>query len=244
MMADLGAILWKELKEIPQQSSGRRGGPFALLIVLAVFGIFIPLQWGADFLDSGQMAFVVLLPVILIAAVIADAFAGERERHTLETLLASPLSDRSILLGKVAAAVAWGWGASLLCLGLSVATVNFKYGHGKLLIFSAQTGAIVIGMSFLLSVLMASAGVLVSLRASTVRQAQQILSIGFMVIVFGIFFIVRSLPRAWQEWMSQKGASTGASTLIILGLAVFLVIDIAILASAMMRFRRSRLIIE
>ena len=36
---------------------------------------------------------------------IADGIPGERERHTLETLLASRLSDRSILLGKVMAAV-------------------------------------------------------------------------------------------------------------------------------------------
>jgi ABC-type Na+ efflux pump permease subunit len=46
---------------------------------------------------------------------ITDSIAGERERQTLETLLASRLPDRAILLGKVAAITLLGW--LLLALG-------------------------------------------------------------------------------------------------------------------------------
>jgi ABC-2 type transport system permease protein len=244
MMSDLRAVLWRELKEIPHQYSGRRGGPWALLVVMAIFGVFLPMQAGVRFLDAGQLAAVVMLPVILIASVIADSFAGERERHTLETLLASPLSDRAILLGKVAAAVAWGWGASLVCLALGLVTVNLKFGHGTLLIFSASTGVVVVALSFLLSLLMASTGVLVSLRASTVRQAQQILSMGFIVTVFAVAFGLRSLPGAWQDWMNERGASISTSTLMALGLGTFLLIDLVILGVAMARFRRSQLVLD
>ena len=52
----------------------------------------------------------VAFPIGLIAmgtasTLIVDAVAGERERHTLETLLASPASDTGIIVGKMAAAL-------------------------------------------------------------------------------------------------------------------------------------------
>ena len=40
---------------------------------------------------------------------VPDPLPRERERHTLETLLASRLSDRAILLGKIGAAVGFEW---------------------------------------------------------------------------------------------------------------------------------------
>ena len=56
-------------------------------------------------------------PGAVAAMVAADAFAGERERRTIETILSTPLRVRSIFLGKVAAAaafavaVSWALGA-------------------------------------------------------------------------------------------------------------------------------------
>ena len=73
--------------------------------MIAVFGVFLPLQNGASWVTSPiTMVYWAWMPLMLVTGVIADSFAGERERHTLETLLASRLPDRAILLGKVAAA--------------------------------------------------------------------------------------------------------------------------------------------
>ena len=52
----------------------------------------------------------------MIISFIGDAIAGERERHTLETLLASRMPDRAILLGKVIAIVLYAWGMGVLSL--------------------------------------------------------------------------------------------------------------------------------
>ena len=71
----------------------------------------------------------------MITAVIADSFAGERERHTLETLLASRLSDHSILFGKIAASMAYGWLISLSCILAGAITVNIVNWHGQIFIF-------------------------------------------------------------------------------------------------------------
>jgi ABC-2 type transport system permease protein len=245
MMDDLSAVLWKELKEIPQQSRGsRRGGPLSLIVVVGIFGIFMPLQAGLKFLNGGQLMVFVIVPMAMIAAVIADSFAGERERHTLETLLASPLSDRAILFGKLAAAVAYGWGIAMFCLLLALVTVNLKFGQGKLLLFpAAATVSVVLG-SLLAGSLVASAGVLVSLRASTVRQAQQVLSMSVLILVFAGIFGLRSLPKEWLAWLGEKFATTGEMTLVFTVAGIALLINLAMLAAAMARFQRSRLILD
>src|SRR5579871_1694382 len=46
-----------------------------------------------------------VIPVALTPAVAADSFVGERERFSLEPLLATPISTTQLLLGKLFAAV-------------------------------------------------------------------------------------------------------------------------------------------
>ena len=55
-----------------------------------MLGIVTPLQMGSLWLTSPLMlAYWPLLSSGMVSTLIADAFAGERERHTLETLLAT-----------------------------------------------------------------------------------------------------------------------------------------------------------
>lgn len=84
--------------------------------VVAVFGILVPLRFGgAANLPAFFAVFMAFLPTRLVAI---DAFAGERERGTLESLLASPLSDRAIAVGKIAAAAVYGGVRGLLFLAV------------------------------------------------------------------------------------------------------------------------------
>ena len=100
-------------------------GFFGLIVL--VFGIAIPARSGMYWITIPWSAITwAWLPLMLVMAVVADSFAGERERHTLETLLASRLSDAAILLGKVAAAVVFAWGMLLLVAVMSLLTVNIS----------------------------------------------------------------------------------------------------------------------
>lgn len=74
--------------------------------VVGLFGLVIP----RGFTDVANLpaffaVFMAFLPARLVAI---DALAGERERGTLESLLASPLSDAGIAVGKIAAATLYG----------------------------------------------------------------------------------------------------------------------------------------
>ena len=115
MIADLWTVMWKEWKELFVQRGSMRGGLLRLVIVIGVLGIVPPLQAGREWVDSPMvLAFAGWMPLLLVTSVVADSFAGERERHTLETLLASRLPDRAILFGKVGTAVSYGWGLTMV----------------------------------------------------------------------------------------------------------------------------------
>ena len=243
-MPDVAAILWKEWKELTAGEGRARAGWWRIFFVVSIIGILLPLQAGEQWVTSplGPML-LAWLPIMLIVAIIADAFAGERERHTLETLLASRLSDRGILFGKVLAAVLYGLGIAAVSTLLSLVVVNLVNGAG-LVLFSPTTAIFLTVFALLTSFLAAGAGVLVSLRAPTVRQAQQTLSIVTMLILFVPAFALPALPDAW---LARADAFIDSLDLVAIGIAAaaaLLVVDLALLLAALARFRRDRLILS
>ncbi len=245
MIADITTIIWKEAREMFHQGGRFRGGWLGMLIFVGVFGIFMPLQSGRLWVESPiGLAYWAWVPFLLVSSVIADAFAGERERHTLETLLASRLSDRAILFGKIAAAISYGWGFTMLSMLLSLVTINLVHGQGELLLYPLPIGIGIVGISFLIAWLASGLGTLISLRAATVRQAQQTFSTGFFVIFIPLL-LIPMLPDAWKQRLAQwlMAAPDITSILLVLGM-ILLVLNIALLSLAMARFQRARLILD
>jgi ABC-2 type transport system permease protein len=244
MITDIWTIVWKELKELVGQRGGLRGGWVGLSIFVVVFGVFMPLQVGREWVESAiSLVYWAWVPFLMVSSVVADSFAGERERHTLETLLASRLSDRSILFGKISAAIAYGWGLTLVSVLLGLITINVVYGHGSILFYPPDVGVGILMMSFLVSWLSSGLGVLVSLRAATVKQAQQTFSIVFFLLFIPIFFIPM-LPREWQAAMMQVALHLNVQALIITAVIVLVIVDLGLLLLAMARFQRARLILD
>ena len=106
------------VKEWREWSAVRtRLGWGALVVLIAAWGLLAPHLLGK--LAAGPLIAAIMsasLPLALSGVMIIDSFAGERERQTLETLLASRLPDRAILLGKVIAVVLAG--LALLLVGV------------------------------------------------------------------------------------------------------------------------------
>ncbi len=247
MIADIVTIIGKELKEILNSRGNRRGGIVSILIFAGMFGIYLPLMTGPEWVQTPASLFYwAWLPFLMVSGVIADAIAGERERHTLETLLASRLSDTAILLGKVGAAIVYAWGLTIGIILISVVTVNVAFGFrdGTFYSYSPATVLGTLVFSFLIALFSAGLGILVSLRAETVRQAQQVVSVGFMVIFIPVLLLAQFLPRetvarlvAWAE--------TADWTLVgILAALAFAVLDAVLLSLGKARFQRSKLILD
>lgn len=243
MLTDIWTVTQKELKEIVVTGGGGRGR-WSFLIFLGVFGVFLPLQGGVRGLETGQvMIFFAWVPFMLASTVIADAFAGERERHTLETLLATRLSDRAILFGKMFAAILYALGLLLASIALSVVTVNIVYRPERFTMYPPLVLIIVVAVSALGALLATGIGVLVSLRASTARQAQQ--TIGLAIIaLFLPFYVIPFLPEPVVErgvafLKTIPPVAAGAAAL-----AFVLVLNAVIIRAALARFKRSRLILD
>jgi len=231
-------MMWKESKDLLFQGGWRALIRPALLV--GILGVYLPLQFGLQWLELSPIAlFVVLwIPFSVILSYIGDAIAGERERHTLETLLASRISDRAILLGKVIATVGYAWGMALVGLLLGLVLVNLVSGQGSWAFYHPLDVFLeALALSLLSCVLGASAGVLVSLRSATVRQAQQILGIGTFVMIFGGIFALRALPASFVSSLSY-------SQFLLLVIAVIAVLDAILLGGSLVSFQRSRLILR
>ena len=241
MITDIWTMMWKEWKELLVQRGSLRGGALTLLIAIGFLGVVPPLQTGSDWLAS-PVALILSgwAPFVLVSSVIADSFAGERERHTLETLLTTRLSDRAILFGKVCAAISYGWGLALIILLLELVTVNLAFGHGSLLMYPATIGLSSVGLALLGAGLAAGAGILVSLRAPTVRYAQQILSAAGMLLLLIPLYGAQALPVDWTKgW-----AELSVTRIVLLAMAVLSVLDAGLLVAAMARFKRAELILD
>lgn len=243
MTADALAVMWKEWREWLLVRGNLRGGLAGMLITLAVFGVFLPLNTGRAWLDSpSTLLYWLWVPLLLVSNVVADAFAGERERHTLETLLASRLDDASILWGKVGAATGYAWGLSMLSVLLAVATINVATFRQGLAFYDIDVFVGIAVLSLLATLVAASAGVLVSLRAPSVRQAQQTLGIGMMLVLFVPLFGVRALPQSTQAALARLLSQASVWEAVAVGAVALLAVAAALLAAARARFRRSRLI--
>jgi len=244
MIADILNVAWKELREILTFGDTRGRSKFSLVILILIFGIIFPLQNGRDWVDSPISIMIWgWMPFIWVSGVVADLFAGERERHTLEALLATRLSDQAILFGKLLAALIYGFLLTWVILFVSLITVNIVYGRGGLLFYPSEMTVAAFVFSILVSGLSASIGVLVSLRAGSVRQAQQMMSVG-MLVLFLPFMLIQFIPEKWLISIGNIVANMKPLQVAI-GIAItLLIVETILIVIARRLFQRSKLILD
>jgi len=245
-MRDIITVVKKELKEFWKARGSLRARLLSFLPILIVFGIYMPLQqqelWReAPFVPG---AFFMALPLFLAGGTAADSFAGERERHTLETLLATRLSDRDIFVGKVLATVAYCVGVTWVAALASLVTLNLAAGGATPFLYTTSALTLLLIGSPLAALLITAIGVLVSLRAASVRAAAQIFSLALMACFIGGPLLLQALPTAWRD---RVGAFLSGADWTMVGLLAglaLLLLDILLLALGSARFQRTRLILE
>jgi ABC-2 type transport system permease protein len=246
MAEDILTVMWKESKSILRYSSSRWKGLLTLLTPIALFGIIFPIQFRATWLTSGwSVAVSIATPLMLVATTIAESFAGERERHTLETLLASRLPDRAILFGKLLMSLIFGWGMTLFLLVVSLIVVNILEWNGSFQMYQASILGINIAASLLVSGLVSSLGILISLRSPTVQSAAQtimlMLFMPLLLLQAVVFLLPSFLP---QETIMELLDRMDFNTIMLVILVVLLAITIGLSLGAWMRFKRSKLILS
>lgn len=246
MITDIKTILWKEVRELFQARQGMfgRGGWISIAVTIGLLGVLIPIQTGEEWVSNPiHMIWWVWVPFLMVTYIVTDTFAGERERHTLETLLASRLADKTILFGKIVSVVLYGWGIAILGLAVSLITVNLTAGKGHLLMYSTEAALAILTLSFLFSLLSSVIGVLISLRSSTVRQAQQVTGLISLVPILPIVLLDVLPDETIVNWTTGLSQVNG-SMLVLVAVGILAVIDLALIALAMKQFQRAKLILD
>jgi hypothetical protein len=110
--------------------------------------------------------------------------------------------------------------------------------------FSPFTGLFILLMTLLVCGLMASTGVLASLRASTVRQASQTLSIGIMATAAVPFLGYLVLPGDWKDRALGTLIGMGVDNIMLAALLAIAALNVIVLLTAMARFKRQKLILD
>ena len=248
MIADILTVMWKERKELLRSRGSRTRGVMGFLIPMAMLGIYLPLQIGRALVEGPwSLLASVFIPMMMVGMTIPESFAGERERHTLETLLASRLTDRAILLGKIAVAVGYAWGVTLMLLLVSLVMVNVTHWDGQVLFYTSIMVLANVALSLLLAGLVAGLGVLISLRAATVQEAQQSLMTATLfplVVLQMIPVLLLNVMPDGKAFLKEIVERANPTEIILIVLAVLLVLDLALLVIAMARFKRGRLILD
>jgi len=253
MIVDILTMAWKEKKEDIGKHKNWRDKivnsvfPFLSLGILAVVP---PLSLGPQWIKSPfSLLISVIVPIMVISMAIPFSIAGERERKTLETLLASRLPDHSILFGKMLYHVAQAVKITLFVHLLSLLTANLAHWEGKILFYSPAMTAVNLSLILLLSLFAASLGILMSLGADRVQQALQNLMVALMtpimiplvmIILIGKVF-PGDLRARFEKWFEKAILSLDYLHVFQFVFIFLVVVDLVLLLMALSRFKRCRL---
>ena len=209
---------------------------FAVLIGWTVFGLPIPPEEGDSFFNALMtttmgMA-IIMLPVILPVMIAAESIVGEKERHTLVPLLATPLTDSELLLGKFLTALIPGLAVAYANLALSIGLVNlmaYLFDPTKLWLWPNLLSLLqALVMPPLFTLLAVGITVPISGRVTKVYEAYQTSTI--VVFPALIFAYAGLLQGTGLDW-----------TIFIAGVIALLIADAGLFRLARNLFSRDRL---
>ena len=176
---------------------GSSGGDFGALIPLLPADVQAQL---AQFTPNQAMVYIMVLyffaPFILIIPIMAssvmgsDSFAGERERKTIEALLATPISDSELLMRKILVSFIPAMLITFLAFGLYAVIVDaFTYAmfNGMLLLPNLNFLIMIFGVRPTLALCAIGLTVIISAKVKGFREAQQI-SVVLLLPVLGLVF--------------------------------------------------------
>jgi ABC-type Na+ efflux pump permease subunit len=170
------------------------------------------------------------MPIITSAVIAADSFAGEKERKTSESLLATPLTKTELLLGKILASFLPAVIIAMIAFGIYGSIVNYlSFQQFHMFILPTVPWLLMLFAVPFLALAPISIVVLISSHVKGIKEAQQLTSL-------------LVLPLLILPFASLLGLAS-LSALFMLYLILFLIIfDIILFCLSNAVFRRESLI--
>jgi ABC-2 type transport system permease protein len=162
-----------------------------------------------------------------------------------EEWLTSGWSVAVALFGKLLTAIAFGWGMTLILLLVSLVAVNILDWNGGIQVYQRTILALDLSASLLMSGMVASLGLLISLRSPTVQNAAQTIMLSlfspFLVIQAVVFLLPTILPKDAAKALLDR---MDLVTISLVFLGALVVANVGLLWGAITRFQRAKLILS
>jgi uncharacterized membrane protein SpoIIM required for sporulation/ABC-type transport system involved in multi-copper enzyme maturation permease subunit len=180
-------------------------------------------RYGAPVIGDRLIPFLLMVvgffPISISLVIALESFAGERERLSLEPLLATPLSDAQLYIGKLVASMAPPLSAAYLGIAVYLTGLYFRLDW----VPEPQLLIQVIALTTVQALVMVSGAVVISSQTTSVRAANLLAS--FIIIPVAQLIIGESMIMFWGRynilWLIILVQSLIAIVLIRIGLRLF-----------------------
>jgi ABC-2 type transport system permease protein len=176
--------------------------------------------------------FFLIIPLMASSVIASDSFAGEKERKTIEALLATPISDGELFLGKVMVAFVPAMVVTVVSFAIYstiVNTISLYVFDGQILLPNIVWILLIFGVAPTIALAGIGLTVMISVRVKGFREAQQIsviLLIPVLMLLFG----------------QATGALVFGPTIVAALIGLFAVIDIAVFYFGIRIFNREKIL--
>jgi uncharacterized membrane protein SpoIIM required for sporulation len=180
-------------------------------------------RYGAPLIGDRMVPFLLMMvgffPITISLVIALDSFVGEKERHSIEPLLSSPLEDWQLYLGKLLAALVAPITAALLGTLVYLLGIHRSIGWSPSATFLTQ----VILLTVVQGVVMVSGAVVISSQTTSTRAANLLAS--FIVVPMALLIEGESIVMFWARydvlWWSILGQIIIAALLVRMGVSYF-----------------------
>jgi len=195
----------------------------ALMNFTARVAIRFVQSYGAPIIGERLIPFLLMIvgffPISISLVIALESFVGEKERHSIEPLLSSPLGDGQLYLGKLLAAIVPPLLGSYLGISVYLIGVNRQVGWAPDSMLLIQ----IVLLTSIQALVMVSGAVVLSAQTTSVRAANLLAS--FIIIPMALLIQGESIVMFWGRyyilWWVIAGLMVVAGLLIRSGLAYF-----------------------
>jgi len=232
MFANLKPALIITRREVRDQFRDWR-----IIIPIIVLTLFFPLlmnftadlvinfvqRYDARIIGDRLIPFLLMIvgffPISVSLVIALESFVGEKERHSIEPLLSSPLTDWQLYVGKLLASVIPPLIASFIGIAVYLFSVYMQVGWKPDLILLVQ----ILALTTVQALVMVSGAVVISSLATSVRAANLLAS--FIIIPMALLIQAESIMMFWARyeilWLVIFGQIIIAALLVRAGISHF-----------------------
>lgn len=180
-------------------------------------------QYGGELVGERMVPFLLMIvgffPISFSLVIALETFVGEKERHTLEPLLSTPLTNLELYWGKMLAAMIPPLLASYLGLGVYLTGLRLALGWAP----SLELLGLVVLLTTAESLVMVSGAVVISSQTTSVRAANILAS--FVIIPMALLVQAESVAMFWADygslWWILGGLLAADVLLVRMGIHLF-----------------------